>query len=144
MSRKYIIGEMLKRGFVGMGCAGIFCALLTLVEYKCGVDFSEVNVAALTCNQIAYLMVGFALGATGILFNLENISLIKATLVHFVIVLAVYIAAGFIGGWFRAWGMMLLIPVACFLGMYIVTWISIYFAIKKSADKINKRLGERR
>lgn len=142
-NKKYIICEILKRGFVGMGCASLFCTLLTLIEYKCGVDFSELGVVGITYNQIAYSIVGFALGATGILFNTDRFSTLTATLIHFAIVLSVYIAAGFIGGWFRAWGVKLLIPVACFLGTYAVTWLSIYILIKRSADKINKKLSEK-
>ena len=138
-----MVKEILKRGFIGLGCASLFCMVLTLAEYWCGADFSDFGVIDTVCNQLAYSIVGLALGCASILFITESFSMLKATVLHFIIILSVYVAAGFIGGWFQAWGVKLLIPVACFAGMYLITWTSVYFAIKKSADKINKKLKEK-
>ena len=138
-----VIKEILKRGFIGLGCASLFCMILTLIEYWCGVDFSDLGVIDTVRNQIAYSLVGLALGCASVLFNMERFSMLKATVLHFIIILLVYVLAGFIGGWFCAWGVKLLIPVACFAGTYLITWTTVYFAIKKSADKINQKLGRK-
>lgn len=138
-----MIKELLKRGFIGIGAASLVCCTVSLTAYRCGVDFSAFNITDYVLNQLGYSFIGFVTACASLLFEVKRFSKLKATVLHFCAILASYLISGFAAGWFRQWGVSLLIPIACFFVSYTITWCSIYFSIKRSVAAINKKLSEK-
>ena len=109
-----MVKELLKRGFIGIGIASLVCSLVSVITYSCGVDFSSYGIMDFVLNQLGYSFI-----------------------------LTSYALAGFAAGWFKAWGVSLLIPAACFLVSYVITWFAVYFSVKRSVALINKKLSEK-
>ena len=138
-----MVKELLKRGFIGIGIASLVCSLVSVITYLCGVDFSSYGIMNFVLNQLGYSLIGFVTACASLLFEVKNFSRLKATILHFFAILTSYALAGFAAGWFKAWGVSLLIPAACFLGSYVITWFAVYFSVKRSVALINKKLSEK-
>ena len=131
-----MIKNLLKRGFIGIGIANIVCCIVYVIVYMCNVDLSSLNILDYVANQLGYSLIGFVTACASLLFEVRKFSHLKATVLHFLSILASYLVAGFAAGWFREWGVPLLIPIACFLGSYIITYLTVYLSVKHSVSKI--------
>lgn len=138
-----MIKKLLTRGFIGVGTASLVCCIVSVTAYACGADFSCFGIIDFVLNQLGYELIGFVTACASLLFEVKRFSRLKATVLHFGTILIAYMAAGFMAGWFRQWGVSLLIPIACFIASYIITWCSVYFSLKHTVNAINKKLAEK-
>ncbi len=137
-----MIKEILKRVFIAVGIANLVCMAITFAVYISGEDLSSFSALDSVKNQLSYSIIGAASGGAGVLFGIKKLSMLKATVIHFFILLA-----AFVSGYFLAWnmpdeGIRVLIPIACFVGMYVVTWSTVYLLIKRNVKKINEKLNK--
>ncbi len=137
-----MIKEILKRAFIAIGIANLVCIAVTFIVYISGADLSGFDAVQSMKNHLAYSLIGAASGGAGVLFNVKSFSLLKATVIHFFIILAAYILGYFMAWGFPESGAKLLIPIASFAGMYLITWFAVYFAVKASVKKINEKLNK--
>lgn len=139
-----MIKKLLTRGFIGVGTASVACCIVSVTAYICGADFSDFGIIDFVLNQLGYELIGLVTACASLLFEVKRFSRLEATVLHFCAILLAYMAAGFMAGWFRQWGISLLIPVACFIASYIITWCTVYFSLKHTVNAINRRLEENR
>lgn len=82
-----------------------------------------------------------AMGAA-VIYGIEEWSLLRATVTHFLIVMGALLLACFVLKWFEPWSAPFWIMLAAELVGYIIIWLIIYLCYKKQVRKLNNLLKE--
>lgn len=104
------------------------------------------NIAVATA--LLYILPGGIPGAiamgTMVLYDIEEWSLLRATVTHFLIVMGALLLACFVLKWFKPWSAPFWIMLAAELVGYVIVWLIMYLGYKKQVRKLNKLLKENR
>ena len=84
--------------------------------------------------------VGTTFAATTVIFEMDNWSLIRQTLLHFIITSIVMYIAGFLCGWFPHTVVSTLIWFGVFIVVYVIFWVCFSLYYKNKVKKINEAL----
>ena len=79
---------------------------------------------------------------TMVLYDIEEWSLLRATVTHFLIVTGVMLLACFVLKWFEPWSTAFWIMLAVVAVGYFIVWLIIYRCYKKQIRKLNELLKE--
>ena len=82
-----------------------------------------------------------AMGTT-VLYDIEEWSLLRATVTHFLIVMGAMLLACFVLKWFEPWSTPFWIMLAAELVGYVIVWLIMCFCYKKQVRKLNRLLKE--
>ena len=135
--------EFLLRGLLAAGGGPVVLAIVYGILGATGTvsSFSphEVCMGILTVTVLAV----FAGGMTAI-YQVEQLPLMSAILIHGAGLYAAYILIYLINGWLEQQLIPILIFTAIFIAGYALIWLCIYLTIKAKTDRINKKLrGEK-
>lgn len=97
---------------------------------------------AVIVQTICSLFVGAVCGGSSVIWEIEKWSLLKQTLIHFVVIAVPFFGIGYILNWMPHYLYGALGYVGGFVVVYLLMWCSIYFSIKAKIKKMNKRLQE--
>ena len=134
-----MIKESIKRGIMGIAGATLVSPLIALLIASISKDFSTITVTQYVLFTLGSAMIGFSFAAASVLFQIESISRLKATVLHFLCLVVSYFAAVTLAGWIR-FDIHILITIASFSFSYAVSYISILIGLKVNENKINKAL----
>lgn len=101
--------------------------------------------AQLTLVIIQYVMtgiIGMMFAASSVIFEMENWSLLKQTLVHFIIASVVMYICGYICNWFPLNFKSSAIWFAVFIGFYLIFWIGFTVYYRVIIRKINNAMDK--
>jgi len=133
--------EFLLRGLMACGGGPIVLAIIygilgitkTVSHFTPG----EVCMGILTVTLLAFIVAGMTA-----IYQLEQLPLISAILIHGAGLYAAYILIYLLNGWLQQQ----LIPIAIFTGAFVtgyaVIWLIIYFVTKSKTEKINSLLKQ--
>ena len=79
---------------------------------------------------------------TAVIYDIEEWSLLRATVTHFLIVMVVTLLASFVLKWFEPWSTAFWIMLAVVAVGYFIVWLIIYRCYKKQIRKLNELLKE--
>ena len=139
---KKIIWEFFRRGLTASILGPIVLVILYLILQQ------QSNVQILTVNQVcigifSLSALAFIAGGLNVLYQIEQLPLMVAILIHGVILYISYLGTYLINDWLE-WG---LIPILVFSGIfvvgYLVIWVIIYSVIKRNTAKINEILKKK-
>ena len=135
--------KMLRRGAMGVGIGNLISMTIALIMGSAmkSPQMTIYDYARYTCASSA---IGFAFAAACLLFECEKISLLKATAIHFVCLIAVFYPCALLAGWYSFQWKELLVSVAIFAGCYVCIWLGLYIGIKRQAKKLNADLDANR
>lgn len=88
-----------------------------------------------TVTLLAFLVAGMTA-----IYQVEQLPLISAILIHCIVLYAVYISIYLINGWLKSQLIPVLIFTGVFVAGYAVIWLCIYLSIKAKTDHINQKL----
>ena len=140
---KKIVLEFLHRGTVACGLGPIILAVIYLILQKhAGVETLTVNQLCMGIFSLSAL--AFIAGGMNVIYQMEQIPLMVAILIHGSVLYVSYLATYLLNDWLE-WGVtpMLAFTVIFVLG-YLVIWVIIYSIIKRRTGKINEILREKR
>lgn len=120
-----------------LGHGEYFPAPHELISWCAGNETSAV-IVQLICS----LIVGAICGGSSVLWEIEKWSLLKQTLVHFVVIIIPFFGIGYIMNWMPHYLFGALGYIGGFIVIYIIMWCSLYFSIKAKIKKMNKQLKE--
>jgi len=135
--------EFIHRGFVACGFGPIILAFLYLVLQHQGI------VQTLTVNEVCLGIfslgaLAFVAGGMNVVYQIEQIPLMVAILIHGGVLYISYLVTYLINGWLE-WGVT---PVLVFSGIfvfgYLVIWAIIITIIKRCTTKLNEKLKQKR
>ena len=139
--KKYI-ADFIRRGTVSCGLGPIILAILYMIMNQWGVlETLSVNQA---CTGILSLSaLAFIAGGMNTLYQIEQLPLMVAILIHGAVLYLSYLATYLINGWLE-WGKTpLLVFSGIFIITYVIIWVMIYSITRRNTEKINALLKEK-
>ena len=135
--KKYIL-SFLKRGLM----ASVGGPVILAIVFKC-LNAAGV-VETLTVNEVVLGIVTSALlafiqGGITVLYNIEKLPVVWATLIHLFTLYADYIIIYRVNGWIDVSHILLF--TAIFFAGYAVVWVIVFAAIKAKVRKMNSNLN---
>ena len=119
-------------------CGGSYRAVVPELAASCG---SELN--AVTLQAVCSLLYGAAYAGASAIWECEDWSLAKMTLVHLLVCsLATFPFAYFLY-WMKHSLSGVLIYFGIFIAIYALIWLSMYSSMKKKIDAINRKMNEK-
>ena len=140
---KKIIMEFLRRGLISLGFGPIILAILYLILQHQGV------VQYLTANQVcrgifSLSALAFIAGGMNVIYQIEQIPLMGAILIHGSTLYISYLLTYLINGWLD-WGTsQILVFSGIFVLGYLVIWAVIYSIVWRNTNQINEALEKNR
>ncbi len=139
---KKFVSEFFKRGLLACGIAPIVLAIIYLVlKQTKGIETLTVNQVCIAIFSITIL--AFIAGGMNAVYQIEQLPLMLAILIHGVVLYAGYLATYLINNWLEWKWISVLVFSAIFVIGYLVIWGIIYSVIKKNTEKLNKMLEEK-
>ena len=131
--------EFLFRGLMAAAGGPIVLAIVYGILGATGAvsSFSprEVCLGIFTVTLLAFTVAGMTA-----IYQLEQLPLSSAILLHGAGLYATYILIYLINGWLKQQLIPILVFTGIFIAGYAVIWLIIYFAIKAKAEQLNKKL----
>lgn len=124
--------EIIESLFVGDGNFYAYSPLL--------LNFTKTGLRAVILQYFMTGIIGGCFAGTSIIFEIDNLSLLLQTVIHFAINSIVMFIAGFLCCWFPHIFLSAVIWFAVFIGFYIIFWFVFYLCTKESVKKINEKL----
>lgn len=140
--KKYI-ADFIRRGTVSCGLGPIILAILYMILNQWGVlETLSVNQA---CTGILSLSaLAFIAGGMNTLYQIEQLPLMVAILIHGAVLYLSYLATYLINGWLDQGIAPILVFSGIFVVGYLVIWAVIYWIIKKNTDQVNEMMAKKK
>ncbi len=94
------------------------------------------NLAALI-SLLGFGFIGIFSNLSGFVFNKEEWSLLKATIIHFILLQILLLVIGYIFGWLSYY-VTLVLPIS--FTVYIIIWLVSFFYYKSEVSKLKSKL----
>ena len=139
--KKYI-ADFIRRGTVSCSLGPIILAILYMILNQWGVlETLSVNQA---CTGILSLSaLAFIAGGMNTLYQIEQLPLMVAILIHGAVLYLSYLATYLINGWLDQGITPILVFSGIFVVGYLVIWAIIYWIIKKNTDQVNEMMAKK-
>lgn len=145
-----LIGRVLVGGMTSVFILNIILIILNLIlgynQFYIGqLDFTSrfsTDTLAFIFSFTTSFIVGGILGGTSIVFEIEKLSLSKATIIHFLISATLILGLGYLNYWIRFNYIISFLII--FIIAYVVIWLINSFIYKSELKKVNKALLEKR
>ena len=139
--KKFLL-DFLRRGLVACGLGPVVLAFLYLIlQHQAAVEILTVNQVCVGIFSLTAL--AFIAGGMNAIYQIEQLPLMMAILIHGGILYISYLGTYLLNGWLK-WGVA---PVLVFTGIFIlgyfVIWAIIYTIIKKRTASLNEKLKQR-
>ena len=134
--------EFIRRGLVACGFGPIVLAVFYLILQKQGA------LQTLTVNQVCLGIfslsgLAFIAGGMNVIYQIEQLPLMIAILIHGGILYISYLGTYLLNGWLK-WGLTpILVFSAIFALGYLMVWAIIYFITKKRTERLNEILKKK-
>ncbi|SER21861.1 DUF3021 domain-containing protein [Piscibacillus halophilus] len=131
-----MILELLRRSLIGLGFAAIitFIALTIMMVYDV-----ETTVSIIWKNMSASLLMGIYFSVASLIFEIDNWSPLKQTVVHFLLSVGIWLPIAFIAGWVPIGVLEILIAVGIFVIVYTIFWLcarAYFLRVEKEMNRV--------
>lgn len=134
--------EFLRRGLIACGFGPIVLAVFYLILQHQGA-VQDLTVDQVCRGIFSLSALAFVAGGMNVIYQMEQIPLMVAILIHGSVLYISYLATYLLNGWLK-WGTA---PILVFSGMfilgYLAIWVIIYYTIKKRTEKLNEVLKKK-
>ena len=133
------ICEFFRRGMTASGFGPLVLVIVYLIlQRQAGVEMLTVNQVCVGIVSLSVL--AFIAGGMNVIYQIEQIPLMVAILIHGVVLYISYLATYLLNDWLEQ-GMT---PILMFSGIFIIgyfaVWAVIYFVTKRRTERINEIL----
>lgn len=136
---KHFGKEFLLRGLLAAGGGPMVLAIVYGILGATGTvsQFSprEVCMGILTITLLAFIVAGMTA-----IYQLEQLPLLSAILIHGAGLYIAYILIYLINGWLKQQLLQIIVFTAIFITGYALIWLIVYFIIKAQTKKVNNKL----
>lgn len=134
--------EFLHRGLMFSGLGPIVLGIVYFILSLSLPDFSlgggETLIAIVSTYIIAFIQAGVSV------FNqIEHWPIAKSLLCHFSILYITYLSAYALNSWIPFEPTVIFIFTAIFIVTYLTIWLSVYFAVRATSNRFNRKLQEK-
>ena len=137
------LGEFCRRGFIACGFGPLVLAVFYLIlQEQTGLQIVSIKEVCIGIFSLSAL--SFMAGGMNAVYQIEQIPLMVAILIHGSVLYVCYLITYLINGWLK-WGS---IPILVFSGIFILgyftIWAIIYAIIRRNTERINGILEAQR
>lgn len=138
--KKHII-DFVKRGALFSVGGPIVYAIVTLILCRCGV-IESLSGESVVAGIFSSAVLAFIAAGISVVYDIEKLNLFFATLIHAVTIYCDYLIIYLLNGWSVSVENIysILIFSAIFVLVYIITWMSVYFYIRRSVNHMNQKI----
>ena len=139
---KKTVFEFVRRGLTACGFGPMILTILYLIlQRTAGLETLTVHEVCLGIVSLSVL--AFIAGGMNILYQIEQLPLMAAILIHGAVLYAAYLATYLLNGWLEQGITHILLFTAIFLLGYLVVWIIIYSTTRRNTKALNQLLQEK-
>lgn len=103
------------------------------------IPMDQAALGILSITVMAFLVAGMTA-----IYQLEQLPLISAILIHGAVLYAIYIGIYLVNGWLRSQMVPVLIFTGAFVAGYALIWLGIYLFTKRKTDSINQKMQDKK
>jgi hypothetical protein len=133
----------MRRGLAACGFGPIVLAVLYLILQQQGI-VENLTVNEVCIGIVSLFVLAFIAGGMNFIYQIEQLPLMVAILIHGGILYISYLGTYLLNGWLEWSGIPVLVFTGIFVGGYLVIWAVIYSIIKKNTDRINEVLKKQK
>ena len=139
---KKTVWEFFRRGLAACGIGpGVLAIVYLVLRQQAALETLRVDQVCIGIFSLTAL--AFIAGGLNALYQIEQLPLMPAILIHGGVLYLSYLATYLLNDWLE-WGITpILIFSAIFVVGYLVSWVIIYSIIKRNTEKVNKLLKEK-
>lgn len=143
--------KALLRGFLGMPL-GVFISTTIGVMYSLAYGQLMVvppshgaasQLQAYLIQYVASMIIGFAFAFGSAIFEVDEWSLAKQTVLHFLLTSLVFFPCSIMAGWVQPDALSILAYFLIFIAIYLIIWFSQYNSLKRKIAKLNEKLQDK-
>lgn len=134
--------EFVRRGLVACGFGPVVLAIVYLIlQYQGAIETLTVTQVCQGIFSLAAL--AFLAGGMNVIYQVEQLPLMIAILIHGGVLYISYLATYLINGWLE-WGLTpILVFTAIFVLSYLIIWAVIYSISKRRTKRLNEMLKKK-
>ena len=134
--------EFLRRGLTACGFGPLVLVVLYRILHKqaavASLSVDEVCIGILSLSALAFIA-----GGMNIVYQIEQLPLMAAILIHGTVLYLSYLATYLINGWLQ-WGAAPILVFSLIFALgYVVVWIIIYSTTRRNTAQLNQLLQEK-
>lgn len=142
MNMKRIILDFLRRGLTACGIGPLVLVILYLILQKtAGIEMLTVQQVCIGIVSLSIL--AFIAGGMNAIYQIEQLPLMVAILIHGIILYLCYLATYLVNDWLEFGIVPILIFSGIFVIGYLAIWAIIYSIIRKNTAKLNEQLKKK-
>lgn len=134
------IKDFIRNGLVACGFGPVAWAIVYAVLGSCGV-VGAISVGKAALEVVSVAILAFIAGGIGVVYKIESLPLVAATLIHALALYLDYIIIYLMNGWLNNEITPFVIFTVCFVVGFAGIWCAVYLLTKRSAEKMNSRLA---
>lgn len=133
-----MIKEAFYRVITGIALGGIVSFIvLTIIKFtNTPVTVSEAWIHIL----LAYIL-GIYFGLSSLIFEENGMSMLKVTVIHYVMSIVIYFIVALIGKWVPLTPLSIVLAILIFTFIYGINWLAYYMYFKKVEKRLNENLN---
>ncbi|TFJ91853.1 DUF3021 domain-containing protein [Lentibacillus salicampi] len=132
-----MIVEAIKRSMIGIAYGGIITFIaLTVLKYT----NTEAPVSQIWLYMLCSFIIGIYFGLSSLIFTENSLSLLKQTVVHFIMSIVFYFIIALSAGWIPLTAAAIIGTSLFFIFIYAVFWTGYYLYYKKVEESMNANL----
>lgn len=135
--------DFMRRGLAACGFGPIVLAVLYLILQQQGI-VENLTVNEVCIGIVSLFVLAFIAGGMNFIYQIEQLPLMVAILIHGGILYISYLGTYLLNGWLEWSGIPVLVFTGIFVVGYLVIWAVIYSIIKKNTDRINEVLKKQK
>lgn len=141
MIKKYVMAfcrrGLLACGFGPLVLAGVYLVLQNQADLQT-VTVSEVCLGIFSLSALAFIA-----GGMNVVYQVEQLPLMGAILIHGSVLYLSYLGAYWLNGWLEEGILPLMVFTAIFVLGYLAIWAIIYGVTKRKTEKLNERIKQK-
>lgn len=141
MKKTNLVKEFFKIGAMSAGGGPLILVIVYSCLHAAGA-VEMVSVSELTLGVLTSLLLAFIAGGISIIWRIEKLPLMWASLLHASILFFDYLVIYLINGWMPLKAAPIAIFTGIFIAGYFLIWCCVYYGIALSVKKMNARLSQ--
>lgn len=137
--KNYIL-TFLKRGLLFSVTGPIIYIIIILILGLCNI-IDILTYQQLVLGVFSSIIIAFCASGISVIYEIEKLPLLFASLFHSVILYIVYILMFLINGWLKGNYLSIILFTASYFILYLIIWIFIYISIRVNLNKMNKKIN---
>ncbi|MGM8365005.1 DUF3021 domain-containing protein [Virgibacillus sp. W0181] len=133
--------EVIKRSMLGIAYGGIFTFIFLTIAM---INNLNTNIPVIWKSMLASFILGIFFGVASFIFEHDNWSPLKKTIIHFSLSIACYFSIALFIGWIPLKVQPILISIIIFIVIYVIFWFSYTIYFKKLEASLNEDLSRRK